>query len=114
MSPRSVKATVNEVHLRGRVSNSPDERVLPSGDRLVSMRVVVPRPPTRGRTGAKVDTFDCVAWTARAADALLALAAHDQIEITGALRRRFWRGDRGAVSRIEIEVSRVRRLRQPV
>ena len=103
----------NEVHLRGRVSKQPDERLLPSGDRLVSVRVIVPRPPNRVRPSVTVDTFDCVAWTARVGDALLKLAADDPVEITGALRRRFWRGESGAASRVEVEVSRVQRLRRP-
>jgi single-strand DNA-binding protein len=113
MAKESEATLCNEVHLRGRVSNQPDERLLPSGDRLVSMRVIVPRPPNRVRPSATVDTFDCVAWTVRAGDALLKLAPDDPVEITGALRRRFWRGDNGAASRVEVEVSRVRRLPRP-
>ncbi len=105
--------SANEVHVEGRVSGVATERVLPSGDRLVAIRVIVPRPPRRARPGATVDTFDCVAWTARAQEALLGLHPSDQVAITGALRRRFWRSERGASSRIEIEISRVRRLRQP-
>jgi len=105
---------LNEVRLRGRVSNQPAERVLPSGDRLVSLRVIVPRPRTRAGSSVSVDTFDCVAWTTRAGDALLRLAPDDSVDITGALRRRFWRGEQGAVSRVEVEVTRVKRLpRQP-
>ena len=34
---------VNEVRLVGRVSQTPEERVLPSGDVLWTFRVVVPR-----------------------------------------------------------------------
>ncbi len=113
MTKSSDAIGTNEVHLRGRVSNQPDERVLPSGDRLVSVRVVVPRPPSRARPSATVDTFDCVAWSARAGDSLLRLAPHDHVEIVGALRRRFWRGATGAASRVEVEVSRVRRLPHP-
>ncbi|CAN5561548.1 hypothetical protein BH18ACT8_BH18ACT8_04240 [soil metagenome] len=105
--------SANEVHVEGRVSGVATERVLPSGDRLVAIRVIVPRPPRRTRPGATVDTFDCVAWTARSQHALLRLCPADQVAITGTLRRRFWRSERGAASRIEIEVSRVRRLRQP-
>ena len=105
--------SANEVRVEGRVSGVATERVLPSGDRLVAIRVVVARPPRRARPGATVDTFDCVAWTARAREALLGLCPSDQVAITGALRRRFWRGEQGTSSRIEIEISRVRRLRQP-
>lgn len=113
MTKKTAATGANEVHLRGRVSNSPDQRVLPSGDRLVFLRLVVPRPSHRARPSATVDTFDCVAWTTRTGDALLKLAPQDQIEIIGALRRRFWRGATGAVSRVEVEVSRVRRVPRP-
>lgn len=41
--------TANEVRLVGRVSGRPEERVLPSGDRLMTFRVVVTRDPPRGR-----------------------------------------------------------------
>ncbi len=100
----------NEVRLRGRVSADPAERVLPSGDRVVSVRLVVPRPPNKGRPGACVDTFDCFSWSVRPAGALLRLSAADRVELTGSLRRRFRRGDAGAVSRVEIEVRTVKRL----
>lgn len=113
MTKRSDVTVANEVHLRGRVSNKPEQRVLPSGDRLVSLRVVVPRPPNRSRPSATVDTFDCVSWTARAGDALLNLEPQDHVEIGGALRRRFWRRAAGTMSRVEVEVSRVRRLPRP-
>jgi len=110
----TVPAGVNEIQLRGRISSVPNQRVLPSGDRLVSVRVVVPRPPNPARPTVTLDTFDCVAWTARAGDALLRLVPQDQVEISGALRRRFWRGESGTMSRVEVEVSRARRLpRQP-
>ena len=110
MAKDAQPAATNEVRLCGRVSNQPDERVLPSGDRLVSLRVIVPRPPNQAGSSVSVDTFDCVAWTTRAREALLRLEPDDRVDITGALRRRFWRGQSGAVSRVEVEVSRVRRL----
>ena len=101
------------MHLRGRVSNELDERQLPIGERVVSKGVIVLRQPNRARRSVTVDTFDCIAWTARTGDALLKLAPDDPVEITGALRRRFWRGERGTASRVEVEISRVRRLRRP-
>jgi len=106
-------ADANRVNLRGRVSGAPAERLMRSGDRLVTLRLVVPRPRSRSRPGATVDTFDCVAWAAKVGDALLGLAPDDQVEVSGALRRRFWRGEGAAMSRVEVEISRVRRLRRP-
>ena len=104
----------NEVLLVGRVSAAPEERELPSGDVLVTWRVVVGRlpgrPPPDGVRAPTVDTLDCVAWTASARRAAAALVADDVVEVSGALRRRFWRAGSGAVSRCEVEVSSVRRI----
>jgi single-strand DNA-binding protein len=104
----------NEVLLVGRVPAAPEERVLPSGDVLVTWRVVVGRPPLRrppdGVRAPTVDTLDCVAWTASARRAASALAADDVVQVSGALRRRFWRAGAGAASRCEVEVLTVRRV----
>lgn len=99
---------VNQVHLVGRISAAPEARRLPSGDEMVSWRLVVARPaPARG---ARVDTFDCVAFAAVARRAVLRLSAGDVVEIEGALRRRFWRSARGSpASRCEVEARKVRR-----
>ena len=58
----------NEVLLVGRISQPATEVELPSGDLLVSFRVVVDRgrsarPVPEGRRAPTVDTFDCVAPT---------------------------------------------------
>ena len=104
----------NEVLLVGRVPAVPEERELPSGDVLVSWRVVVGRPPGRrppeGVRATTVDTLDCVAWSASARRAASALAPDDVVEVSGALRRRFWRAGAGAASRCEVEVTSVRRI----
>lgn len=102
----------NDVVLAGRLSAPAEERTLPSGDVLVSFRVVIGRPPetrTRSRAPA-IDTIDCVAWTAALRRTALAWAAGDSVEVTGALRRRFWRAGGGAASRTEVEVLKARRL----
>src|SRR5450631_3405608 len=58
----------NEVVLGGRVSGQPTVRVLPSGDELVSWRLVVGREnrglSPSGRQLPTVDTIDCVAFKA--------------------------------------------------
>ena len=104
----------NEVVLVGRVPAAPEERELPSGDVLVIWRVVVGRPPAcrppEGVRATTVDTLDCVAWTAPTRRAAAALLPDDVVEVTGALRRRFWRAGAGAASRCEVEVSSVRRV----
>ncbi len=115
MSTEAAEETVqrNEVCLAGRLAAPAEERTLPSGDVMVSFRVVVARPPGRkpGRERAPtVDTIDCVAWTAPLRRATLAWSAGDVVEVTGALRRRFWRAGAGAASRTEVEVLKARRL----
>lgn len=98
----------NEVRLTGRVSGSPSERVLPSGDRVVSLRVVVRR---RGPGPTRVDTVDVAAWSGRARAAATRLGDGDRVEVTGALRRRFFRSAGSAASRYEVEASALRRVR---
>lgn len=111
-----VEAGRNEVVLVGRVSGEVAERELPSGDRLVTWRLVVARPPGRkppeGVRPTTVDTLDCVAWAAGPRRSAAALLDGDLVEVHGALRRRFWRAGAGAVSRCEVEAATVRRVRR--
>ena len=105
----------NDVALRGRVSGEPQVRELPSGDALVSWRLVVNRPPGSRRSpegvrATTVDTLDCVAWTAGLRREARALVDGDVVEVSGALRRRFWRSGAGAASRYEVEVSALTRI----
>ena len=103
----------NEVVLVGRVPAAAEERELPSGDLLVSFRVVVDRPaplrPAAGRA-VSVDTLDCTAWGAGVRRTAKALGPGDVVEVQGALRRRFWRAGAAAASRTGVEVGSVRRL----
>ena len=101
-------AAVNEVRLVGRVSQAPEERVLPSGDVLWTFRVVVPRPESAGRSA--VDALECAAWTARARRSVASWQPDDVVEVSGAVRRRFFRTGAGAASRVEVEVSSRARL----
>jgi len=116
----------NHVVLRGRVAADPTCLVLPSGDPLVTFRLVVRRPdPTdhrgspprasqaRGsqpRAAQSVDTLDCSAWRPRVRRSVLSWTAGDVVEVQGAVRRRFWRGPAGLQSRWEVEVESVQRL----
>jgi single-strand DNA-binding protein len=109
---------VNEVRIRGRVSGVPRHRQLPSGDELVSIRVVVPRvaqarPSGGTRSRAPVDTIECVAWTCRPQAVMSTLTCDDQVLVTGALRRRFWRAGGGVASTFEVEVAKLERVPSP-
>ncbi|MGH8889967.1 MAG: single-stranded DNA-binding protein [Acidothermaceae bacterium] len=105
---------LNEVRLIGRLSGDPTTRLLPSGDELTTWRIVVDRPeprgPSNGRRSPTVDTIDCVAHK----PAIRRLASRwppgAVLEISGALRRRFWRGAAGPASRCEVEVVAAKKL----
>lgn len=99
---------VNEVHLVGRVSASGEPRVLPSGDTVHVVRVVVPRTAGGARRRG-VDTIDVACWGARERRVAGRLAVDDHVEVEGRLRRRFFRAGGGVGSRYEVEATRVRR-----
>lgn len=102
---------INRIELEGRLSRPPEERQLPSGDRLVVLRVVVRRPdasrvdsievavgppPRRGQRRAPGQALS--ATVRRAAS----LGEGDRVRVEGHLERRFWRA--GGSSRTRIQV----------
>ena len=105
----------NEVRLVGRLSGGPERRALPSGDEVVSLRVVVRRP------GGGTDTLPVQFGPGpppgrrpgpgqvgrRALAAVERLEAGTRIEVTGAVRRRWWAGPEGRRSRIEVHAASV-------
>jgi single-strand DNA-binding protein len=101
----------NEVVLCGRVAAAPLERELPSGDVIVTARIVVDRDPqTQGKSTQRVDTIDCVAWTGRVQRSMRLWEAGHHVLVEGSIRRRFFRAANGPVSRFEVEVSSTRRF----
>ncbi|HYH34373.1 MAG TPA: single-stranded DNA-binding protein [Nocardioides sp.] len=100
----------NQVQLCGRVSGDPEERELPSGDRMWSFRVVVPRERPRGRQ--TVDVLDCAVWSGRARRTVARWCDGDQVEVAGELRRRFFRSGGATASRVEVEVTSARLIRR--
>lgn len=114
---RVVKAeATNSVRLVGRLSAAPEVRELPSGDELCVCRLVVAREDVRvlpsGRRGPSVDVVDLAAWAARPRRSMARWQAGDEAEVTGALRRRFYRAGGRTASRIEVEISTGRVLRR--
>jgi single-strand DNA-binding protein len=106
---------VNEVRLVGRLGADPQVRELPSGDTLWTLRVVVDRPPVppgTARRGQRVDTLECAVWAGRLKQQVGNWSAGDVVEVSGALRRRFFRAAGATASRVEVELSRGRRLRR--
>jgi single-strand DNA-binding protein len=118
---------VNEVRLVGRLSQAPEERVLPSGDVLWVFRVVVGRAevgrlkggraevgrvePTE-RTRSRVDALECVAWSGRARRSVSRWSVDDVVEVSGSLRRRFFRAGGSVASRVEVEMASGRVIRR--
>ncbi len=102
----------NDVVLVGRVAAEPLARAMPSGDSMLSFRVVI-RRADGSKSHGTVDTLDCAAWRADVRRIVSRWVPGDRVELQGAVRRRFWRaGGAGgpAASRWEIEVRRARRL----
>jgi single-strand DNA-binding protein len=91
----------NEVVVCGRLSATALPKQLPSGDDIVTWRLVVDRAVTGG--SRKVDVVDCTTFAARVRRQALRWTEGDLIEVTGSLRRRFWRGAGGLQSRCEVE-----------
>lgn len=93
----------NEVLLRGTLRHEPEQRELPSGDVLVTLRLVVRRGEPGERAGA--DWVDCAVWTSRLRRQVCSWHAGDLVEVRGELRRRFFRVASGATTtRLEVEV----------
>lgn len=103
----------NQVRLRGRVSGTPETRALPSGDELVSLRIVVPRSAAaRKRSKVSIDTIELTAWSAVLRRKASRLVEGDVVEVTGELRRRFVRGNAGVTSFVGVDLLTCDRVRR--
>lgn len=108
----STRPSRNEVTLCGRLAAPAEERELPSGDTLLTVRIIVDRDAAAlSHSSQRVDTIDCVAWLARAQRAMRAWEPGDVVLVEGSIRRRFFRGESGAMSRVEVEVKRAKRVK---
>jgi len=66
--------SLNDVLLRGRVSQEAIEKQLPSGDKVVEFRLIVTRDRQSG-----VDTLDIAAWSAKSRRSALSLVADEWV-----------------------------------
>ena len=111
--------STNAVHLSGRVTAAPEPRELPSGDRLVLLRVLVPRlDGTRGDSIPVVVGPPPAAGKRRgrgqASAAVVARAEHlevgDEVTVEGWLQRRFWEASAGIrASRLQVVATNLKR-----
>ncbi len=97
---------MNRCEFEGRLSGVAVARELPSGDVILSFRLVVPRAE-----GGRVDTIDCAVLSPRLRRTLARMEAGTKVAVEGELQRRFWRAASGVNSRYEVVVVALRRLR---
>jgi len=105
---------VNEVRLVGRLAADPQLRELPSGDTVWSLRVVVERavPPGKEKPRQRVDSLECAVWAGRLKKQVERWEAGDLVEVSGAMRRRFFRAGGATASRVEVELTGGRIIRR--
>ena len=97
--------SLNDVLIRGRVSQEAVEKELPSGDKVVEFRLIVTRDKQPG-----VDTLDIASWSSKSRRAALSLAPDEWIEVSGSIHRRFWSGAAGLASRWQVEAVEISRI----
>lgn len=109
----SLGAVTNEVHIIGRLRDAPEVKQLPSGDEVVSFRVVVARPDEARRSARspRSDLIDVSCYSARTRRSAARLTDGQGVEVTGAMRRRVWRTPGGVNSRLDVEASTLRAVR---
>ncbi|MBB4932467.1 single-stranded DNA-binding protein [Lipingzhangella halophila] len=100
----------NEVVLAGRVTAEPAVRELPSGTHLVTWRISVIRPAADQRPNQPADPITCVSFHPSIEDATRGWRIGDLVQVSGALRRRFWRSPNGSSSVIEVEARNAQRV----
>ena len=97
--------SLNDVVLRGRVSQEAVEKELPSGDKVVEFRLIITRDKASG-----VDTLDIASWSAKSRRTALTLSPDEWIEVSGSIHRRFWSAPSGLASRWQVEAVEISRI----
>jgi single-strand DNA-binding protein len=108
-----LEVVANEVRLVGRVTSEPQQVELPSGDTLVTFRISVPRvAPSSEGTARRTDSVPCVAWASRLRRSIGTWRPGDLVEVTGAVRCRFYQAGGATRSRVEVEAVAARIMRR--
>jgi single-strand DNA-binding protein len=103
--PRDV-AHRNEVLLSGTLQAPAQARELTDGREVMTFRLLVARGPEL----AGADSIECTTATAATRRAASGWDAGDEVEVGGALRRRFYRVGTASRPFTVVEVTRARRL----
>ena len=90
---------MNVVAIQGRLARPAEQRVLPSGSRLVALEVTVRRDQGPAET-APVVWLEAPAWAS-------ALDADTPVLVVGRIRRRFFKAAGATQSRTEVVAERV-------
>ena len=99
-----VDYSLNDVMLRGWVTTLATERKLPSGDVVTQFRIAITRPE------GGVDTIDLEAWGAKVRKTAMALDDGEWVEVSGSIRRRFWKVGANLASRWCVNVAEIKRI----
>ncbi|MBT2227292.1 single-stranded DNA-binding protein [Nonomuraea sp. NEAU-A123] len=94
----------NEVVLVGRLSATPEDKPLPSGDILTKWRLIVRRPHHRSDQ-TMTDSVPCATFDPEAAAFVRSLRPRDTMEIKGAFRCHVYGPTAAKIWRYEVEVS---------
>jgi single-strand DNA-binding protein len=110
-APTKADLPRSEVVMVGRLG-AVAEKTMPSGDTMLSFRVVVDRAPRdRGPHGrVLVDAIECSLWKSHLIKRLRRIPPDSLVEVSGPLRRRFFRSGQGFQSMMDVEVRSLRRL----
>ena len=95
---------VNVVVLAGRLSADPEFAEMPSGDTVAKLRLQVPE------TGKRVLPLPVAAWDRAPRKDCERLGKGDPVMVRGHLVRRFFKGQGGGRSIMEVVASEVKRL----
>lgn len=108
------ESVANDVRLVGRLTGEPALVELPSGDALVTFRISVPRsaPASGAAATQRVDSVPCTAWSPRLRRSILTWRAGDLVEVSGAVRCRFFQAGGATRSRVEVEATAARIMRR--
>ena len=99
--------TVNVVVLAGRLSDDPEVKSMPSGDKVTRFRLSVPDP------GKRVLPLPVSAWDRMARQGCERLQKGDEVLVRGHLVRRFFRDGGGGRSVTEVVATEVKKLEKP-